>query len=170
MSTLKAGAITFVAIAAFWCAATRSIDTLDAAPMTHLSPLAPDIQMQPPLRIVHHEAAEAGTGRRNLFSYVIPGPPLVIVAERPVTPLPPSLPMTVEAAPVPEPPPHFGYRFIGRFGHDHSPLAAFVADGEIVTVHRGDRIGRGFTLQSIGVESADVVDERGRVVRVHLGE
>ncbi len=168
MSTFKAGTITFVAIAALWFAATRQLDTLDAAPMPHIAPLSTDVEMQIS-GVTHYEAREQSVGGRNLFGYVVHDPPMVIVAKAPEA-APPAPAPIVDATPVPEPLPQFTYRFIGRFGHERDPLAAFTANGEVITVRRGDRIGDRFTLQNVGIESVDVIDEKGRVVRVRLGE
>jgi hypothetical protein len=65
------------------------------------------------------------------------------------------------------PPPRFPYRYIGRFGPDRNPIAAFARDGEIATVRRGDRLG-GFTLRHIGVESVEVEGDAG-ITRIALG-
>jgi hypothetical protein len=108
-------------------------------------------------------------GTRNLFAYVTaPVAPVAVKSE-------PAQPVPVVSAP-PEPPapvrkavekPRFTYRYIGRFGPDENPVAAFVRDGEIVTAQRGDRVGE-FVLREVGLESVEVVGDAG-VVRVALG-
>lgn len=116
-------------------------------------------------------AADPAIGhRRNLFAYVARPPraiaaaPVARAATIAVAP-PPALDETPRAA-APEPP-RFPYRYIGRFGKDADPLAAFVRDGEVVTVRRGGRIGEGFTLRAIGIESVEV-KRGGASVRVAL--
>ena len=170
MSTFKAGALTFVVIAALWFVASRELDTMDAAPMPHIAPLSTDVDMQIQ-GVTRYESRGESTGGRNLFGYVVHDPPIFVYAKAPTheTPVAPAPASTVDA-PAPEPAPHFAYRFIGRFGHERDPLAAFTANGEVLTVRRGDRIGDRFRLQTVGIESVDVVDNRGRVVRVRLGD
>jgi hypothetical protein len=108
-------------------------------------------------------------GRRNLFAYVAPPPAPVVVKREPVIDVP-----MVSALPEPPAPvqlvverPRFEYRYIGRFGPDGNPIAAFVREGEVVTAKRGDRVG-GFVVRDIGLESVEVAGDAG-VVRVAIG-
>jgi hypothetical protein len=50
----------------------------------------------------------------------------------------------------------FTHRFIGKFGPEGRPIAAFARDGQIVTVRIGDRIDERFVLRSVGMESVEV--------------
>ena len=86
-------------------------------------------------------------------------PPVVTVAA----------PAIVATAPAEPPPPRFEHRYIGRFGPERDPIAAFSLNGEVLTVRRGDRIGDRFVLRSIGLESVEVADG-ARIVRVPMGE
>jgi hypothetical protein len=56
---------------------------------------------------------------------------------------------------VPRRPP-FPYRYIGRFGPETNPIAAFSRDGEVITVRAGDRIGPDFVVRAIGIETVEV--------------
>ncbi len=128
------------------------------------------VEAPPPLRGIERNEpqARAYTLRRNLFDYV-EAPP--VRAERAVF-IPAPEPQRVEVVaarlePEAPPPPRFPYRFIGRFGPDSNPVAAFARDGEVVTARRGDRVG-GFTLRHVGIESVEVAGEAG-ITRVPLG-
>ena len=84
--------------------------------------------------------------QRNPFAYVMPRP---VVQQAPVVPT-----MTpVIAAPAP---PQFPYRFIGRFGPAHDPIAAFAGENEIRTVRAGERIDDRFLLRAINLETVHV--------------
>lgn len=126
----------------------------------------------PPTGIVTVVAApRAVTAGRNLFAYretprrpeprfLAPQP----VVEEVVTPV---VAIAPQALVVPRP--RFPYRFIGTFGPEHDRLAAFVRGQEIVTARPGDRIGGGFVLRSIGIESVEVEpDDASGTQRVPL--
>lgn len=136
---------------------SHSTQTYESAP--RIEPRAPVV-------------AERG-GNRNLFAYVsreVIAPPRVYHA---VMQLPP-LPREPEVAPAPvRPHPRFTYRYIGRFGPERNPVAAFTRDGNVITVRAGERIDAQFRLRSIGIESVEVesvVDGEARVERIAFGE
>jgi hypothetical protein len=95
---------------------------------------------------------------RNLFSFDEP-PPRVIA---PVVEIPVAAPAVtpVETPRVEEPsvpqPPAFDYRYIGRFGPEANPIAAFARNGEIVNARRGETIDGRFVVRTIGLESVDI--------------
>ena len=157
-----------IGIAALWYLATRPLATLDAAPASPALPPAIDNAVPAIASVDAYEPArESAPSTRNLFGYVEPKP-------QPVREIPPPMaapilapPIVAEAVPQEPPPPRFEYRYIGRFGPNHNPVAAFRANGEVLTVRRGDRIGERFVLRTIGIESVEVADGE-RVVRVAM--
>lgn len=158
-------ALTIIASALFFIAFRPSDDFAIAS---HASQAA-SAEHQTVTAIAHPHAITQSSGNgRNLFAYVAPAPKAIAVApvhraiETPIAP-PPVIAQTPR---VPEAP-RFPYRYIGRFGHDANPIAAFARDGEIVTVRRGEAVGEGFTLRTIGIESVEV-ESRGAVQRVAL--
>jgi hypothetical protein len=99
--------------------------------------------------------------RRNIFAFDEP-PRRVESARRPVQPKQPN-PVVIQAATLPRPaerqverPPDFTYRYIGRFGPEANPIAAFARDGQVVNARPGDVIAERFVLRSIGLESVDL--------------
>ena len=171
--------IQFALLAALTVAflAWKSIgDEPPAAPISQKKQAKPEkvVELPPPAPVVRGEIVYAeptpGDGNRNLFAYVAaPIAPPVVVKHEPVQPVP-----MVSALPEPPAPvqrvaekPRFTYRYIGRFGPDHNPVAAFIRDGEIVTAQRGDPVGE-FVVREVGVESVEVGGDAG-VVRVALG-
>lgn len=112
-----------------------------------------------------------GDGNRNLFAYVSAPPPVPVVEKRKPAAAPPPMVSALPEPPAPVAPvverPRFAYRYIGRFGSDGNPIAAFAREGEVVTAQRGDRVG-GFVVREIGLESVDIAGDAG-VVRVALG-
>ena len=125
------------------------------------------VELEAPLQVeMPVPAAHSGRSTRNLFAYA--------EREAPVQPvvLRPSQPPAVTAPPV-IPPPHveapprirFTHRFIGRFGPEHRPIAAFSRNGVIVTVRAGERIDDKFTLRTIGMESVEVETSVGGEVQ-----
>jgi hypothetical protein len=141
-----------------------------AAPPVAAAETAQLVEAPPPFPAVqrHDPQPRAYTLRRNLFAYAAAAP---VHVERPVF-VPVAEPQRIEVVaprlePEAPPPARFAYRFIGRFGPDANPVAAFARDGEIVTVRRGDRIGA-FTLRTIGVESVEVAGDAG-ITRIALG-
>jgi hypothetical protein len=158
--------VTLTAAVTFFLA-TR--ERANAAPPA-AAPTARLVQAPPPIAAIQRNEpqARAYALRRNLFAYA--AAPAVRV-ERPVfVPVPQPQRVEVVAAradpELPEPP-RFPYRFIGRFGPDGNPVAAFARDGEIVTARRGDRIGA-FMLREIGLESVEVTGDAG-TTRIALG-
>jgi hypothetical protein len=109
-------------------------------------------------------------GDRNLFSYR--EAPRVVIA--PIAP-PVAVPVAVAAvAPPPRAEPEepaiapFPWRYIGRFGREDNPVAAFVRDGEVKTVRIGDGIDAQYVLRSIGIESVDVQSDDAGTERIEL--
>ena len=121
-----------------------------------------------PRLVVVNPPASATTPIRNLFAFAHV-PPLPASrgeggrerSERPGEGRAPT------PAPVTITEPQFPYRCIGRFGPDASPFAVFIRDGELVNARVGDAIG-GYRLQSIGIESVDVVAASGAVQRIPI--
>lgn len=117
------------------------------------------------------DSSPASRSTRNLFAYREEIPR----AEPAVSHQPPIVAAPVIAAPqlVEEKPrARFTHRFIGRFGPEGRPIAAFARDGQIVTVRIGDRIDERFVLRSVGMESVEVEaidDGEARTERVALG-
>lgn len=134
----------------------------DASPMPQSSAppaIAPSVQaeMLPQLSVdrVRHASSETRS-TRNLFGYVervVPVAPDVRPEPAPIVVAPPVVvPVAVDERPRLR----FAYRFIGRFGPDDRPVAAFSRDGEIVTARVGDRVGEHFVLRSVGIESVEM--------------
>jgi hypothetical protein len=120
---------------------------------------------------VVYEEPRPHDGKRNIFAYIT-----APVAAQPVVKREPAVVAPPMVSAVPEPPapvepvverPRFAYRYIGRFGPDGNPVAAFAREGEVVTAKRGDRVG-GFVVRDIGLESVEIAGDAG-VVRVALG-
>ena len=148
-------------------------DEPSAAPIPLKKKAKPEKVVElPPPPVVTGEIVYAeptpNDGSRNLFAYVTAPVAPVVVKPEPVK----AVPM-VSALPEPPAPvqkvaekPRFTYRYIGRFGPDGNPVAAFVRDGEVVTAQRGDPVGE-FVVRDIGFESVEVAGDAG-VVRVAL--
>jgi len=167
MRPIGASAITVAGVALLWFVATRPLAT-DAAPLAGPAPVSTDVDASIP-GVIHPESRNGkGLESRDPFGYVEP-PPVVAAVEvaPPIQTIAP--PVIVEAQPTEEPPPRFEYRYIGRFGLERDPIIAFGADGDVLTVRRGERVG-GFVLQSIGIDSVELVDAHGRILRRRLGE
>jgi hypothetical protein len=118
---------------------------------------APAVDAEAPLRVEKPAyASHAARSTRNLFGYVEREEPVAAPA---VFHPPPAVvaPVVVAQQPVQERPrARFTHRYIGRFGPDHRPIAAFARDGQIVTVRVGERIDERFVLRSIDMESVQV--------------
>ena len=122
-------------------------------------------------RIASFDLPASSRGSRDLFSYREAPPPAPPIMQSLTAPAPPPRQSTeVDAAPPLRP--RFDYRFIGTFGTHERRIAAFTRDGEVVIAKPGDRIGAGFVLRSIGVESVEVEPlgpETGGPQRIPLG-
>jgi hypothetical protein len=136
--------------------------------MSEPADVAPQLSVGRPVDLSH-----AARSTRNLFAYLEPELPR---AQPAVFHPPPE----IVVAPVTAPPPQveerprlrFTHRYIGRFGPENRPIAAFARDGTIVTVKIGDRIDEHFVLRSVGVESVVVeasVNGEVQTERVALG-
>jgi hypothetical protein len=111
-------------------------------------------------------APRIARSQRNLFAYHEPvRTPVAGVAAPPVVIAPPSPAPIVVPTPGPPRPPHFPYRYLGRFGPVHDPIAAFARDGDVRTLRAGDRIDEQFVLRAIGLESVEV-EARGWADRI----
>jgi hypothetical protein len=100
---------------------------------------------------------------RNLFAF----PPERVLQTRPATTAP-----VVEVTAVIEPQPQnavpaFPYRYIGSFGPRDKVFAVFAGNGEVMNVRPGETISGRFTLDRVGVESAEVSWD-GHQLRVPL--
>jgi hypothetical protein len=143
-------------------------------PISNAAPLVAQ-KFEAPLQVetpVYASHAERST--RNLFAY--PEREVPVVQRAVFRPMPPiaAAPVIVAPQPVEERPRvRFAHRYIGRFGPDHRPIAAFARDGQIVTARIGERIDERFVLRSIGMESVEVetsVNGEVQSERVTLGE
>lgn len=165
-----------VAVVAWTAARMQSEPHVDEPVVTPAAvPVTPPTFEPEVPRVQHVAFSDGAAGReRNIFSYVEPPPPPVEVVIEP-EPVPVEMPkavVEVETAREPEPP-AFHYRYLGRFGRDAAPLAAFSRDGEVVVRRAGERIDAQFVLLRIGAEAVDIAAEQGtqRVVRrVPIGD
>jgi len=80
----------------------------------------------------------------------------------PVAPTPVALPVEQQQ-------PQLGYTFIGTFGPDGAPIAAFSHNGEVVIAQPGQRIDEHYRLRTVGLESVDVERADGGAMRVAIG-
>jgi hypothetical protein len=167
---IKGSVVTTVGIAALWWAATRPLATVDAAPVSHATPAIVEDAAPAVGGVVEYaRVSESASRTRNPFGYVEPEPE-VVIAEAPVAPVVVVAAPPIVVAPPAEPPlPRFEHRYIGRFGPERDPIAAFSLNGDVITLRRGDRIGDRFVLRSVGLESVEVADGE-RIVRVAMGE
>jgi hypothetical protein len=134
----------------------------EASPVTpqiaSAAPAHAAAESEPPLRVERHAyASHATRSTRNLFGYVEQPAPVT----KPAVFHPPPVPVVAAPAaivpqPVERPRAPFTHRYIGRFGPDHRPIAAFARDGQVVTVRVGERIDERFVLRSIDLESVQV--------------
>ncbi|HEY0143366.1 MAG TPA: hypothetical protein VGF48_20910 [Thermoanaerobaculia bacterium] len=163
--------IVVVAVVAWTAARLQSEPRVDApvvAPVARAVEAPPTFE--PDIPRVQHVAFAGAPNRnpnRNLFSYVVPPVKAEPVVETAPVPIEAPKPV-VEVAAAREPePPAFSYRYLGRFGREATPLAAFSRDGEVVVRRAGERIDPSFVLLRIGAESVDIAAEDGmqRVVR-----
>lgn len=148
-------------------------DAQAIAPAAAVSPAAePVAESAPVIAAVQpvDSRRSSSHGNRNLFSYREPPPVVVAHVAEPV-----AVPVAV-AEFVPPPPPEpaepvippFPWRYIGRFGRDDNPVAAFVRDGDVKTVRIGDRIDAQYVLRGIGIESVDVESDDAGTERIQL--
>lgn len=149
------------------------------------SPIPPQISNAAPAAVLDAEeplrvetpayASHESRSTRNLFAYAerkepVARPAVFHPAPEPVV----VAPAVIVPQPAEERPrARFTHRYIGRFGPDHRPIAAFARDGVIVTVRVGERIDERFVLRSIGMESVQVeasVDGEVQSQRVSLNQ
>lgn len=134
------------------------------------------VESEAPLRVETPAYADhPSRSTRNLFAYAERKEPAARPAVFHPAPVPvAAAPVVVDPPPVQERPrARFTHRYIGRFGTDRRPIAAFVRDGQVITVSAGERIDERFVLRSIGIESVQVeasVDGEVQSLRVTLGE
>jgi hypothetical protein len=138
-------------------------------------PVVPDAEV--PLQVITPAyASHFARPVRNLFAYAErrkqPVAQKAIVHAAPARAV--VQPAIIVPPPVEERPrARFTHRYIGRFGPDHRPVAAFVRDGQVVTVRAGERIDDRFVLRSIDIESVQVeasVDGEVQTQRVAFDE
>lgn len=93
---------------------------------------------------------------RNLFAYRTA--PTLVQHVVHVAPPPVEVVRAVAPPPVIESRPRlqFHARYIGRFGPERSPIAAFSRDGQVTTVRVGEHVDEHFVLRRIGLESVEV--------------
>lgn len=134
---------------------------------------APDV---PPVAELEPRSGEHAV-RRNLFAYEEPAPravpPPIAAREIEVPAVPAIVAAPIDVPPAVPQPPAFDFRYIGRFGTDADPIAAFARAGEIVNARRGETIDGRFVVRAIGIESVDVgfVDfPSAEAKRVRMGE
>jgi hypothetical protein len=123
----------------------------------------------PPVSVPDEAQPHASTIRRNLFAFVEIKPRRV---EAPQAPQPIAPATIVQTAPEPkqEAPrePEFPFRYIGRFGPEHDPIAVFVANGDVVNARIGELIAGQFRLTGVGIESVEIASGSGTSRRVAL--
>jgi hypothetical protein len=166
---MKIGAAAMLSAAVAWVVKPASssppamvVAQADAAP--DFSPAFPHEALTPVAAF--HESRSV----RNPFAYVEPPPAPVVVAATEEPPQPPPVIVVAQPeSPRPNPLPAFPYRFIGRFGPDDDPLAAFTRDGEVITVRRGATIDGQFLVRTIGIESVEIgYVQRDGTIRLSL--
>lgn len=166
-SWMKLCAVAAIAAGSTWIAVSpQATPMIAAAPQVVVEKSEPLPEITPLQTIA--APARQSRGARNLFAYIeVPVRPERRVVEE-VQPIVAAPSVAANAIDVVAEKPHmqFPYRYIGRFGRDGNPLAAFARDGEIVTVHAGERVGA-FRVRTIGRESVEV-EADGEVVRVRL--
>jgi hypothetical protein len=129
----------------------------DAAPVARATASQPVAAAPAPApRVMSSLPMAVSRTQRNPFAYVMPRPvaveqTLVSAVEQPRVELT-GVP-ALQAAPAA---PQFPYRYIGRFGPAHDPIAAFAGDGVIKTVRPGERIDERFRLRTIGLETVQI--------------
>ncbi len=111
-------------------------------------------------------------GSRDIFRYRQSEPmhrertAPIAIATTPVPVAPVAVTLPVEQR---REPPQLGYTFIGTFGPDGAPIAAFSHNGEVVIAQPGQRIDEHYKLRSVGLESVDVERADGGAMRVTVG-
>lgn len=113
---------------------------------------------------------DAGSFGRNLFAFLEPPRPRVLVVRQVATPIVTPAPVVIAQPVVVEPPaPAFPYRYIGTFGPRENVFAVFVRDGDVINIRTGEMIGDGFRLRRIVDDGVEVSwAEDGRTIRVPL--
>ena len=165
--------IAVVAAGAGWT--VRGLQKNDEAPPPLVSrtatpnePVVPDPE-KPAAIAPRLQPPRPSSRGRNLFAFAVrdEAVPTYVLAEAPrrVEPPPPVTPTLLPD----DPRPRFTYRYIGRFGPDRKPIAAFSRDGEIVIAREGQKIDSDFVLRSIGYESVEV-EGTATTERVALGK
>ena len=155
-----AAMVVLAALSGWFVRGIRFDDAVEPLPQ----PRAVIVQTEPiedPPTVNRRAAVEvASLGNRNLFAYRTHEPTVithrVITHQAPIFIAPPA---EIVPAAVPEPPP-FPYRYIGKFGPPHNPVAAFSRDHDVLTVRTGERVGD-FVVRTIGLESVEVESAYG---------
>ncbi|HEX7807076.1 MAG TPA: hypothetical protein VF608_00035 [Thermoanaerobaculia bacterium] len=153
-----ASAACVAATVGFW---VRGIEWhhVDPAPVASVKRAASPEAAKPASLALDHPTAQhnRSLGNRNLFAYrEAPAPiervayiaPPPVMVERAIAPPP----VVVEE----KPRLRFTSRYIGKFGPDRNPIAAFTRDGQVTTVRVGERVDEHFVLRRIGIESVEV--------------
>ncbi|HEX2833520.1 MAG TPA: hypothetical protein VHW00_10920 [Thermoanaerobaculia bacterium] len=165
-NVLVASAACVAAMAGWWARGIEwaPIDSASPAPLQRASIASRNDAVALAVNTHHAQPRELHPSR-NLFAYRA-APPLVQRAIH-VAP-PPAEIARVAVAPAPaiesKPRLQFRARYIGRFGPERNPIAAFVRDGQVTTVRIGERIDEHFVLRRIGWESVEVQARDGEDV------
>ncbi len=126
----------------------------------------------PPLQLDGDVAGrDAGAFGRNLFAFLEPPRPRLLVVRQVSTPIvtPAPAPATVKPVAVEPPAPTFPYRYIGTFGPRESVFAVFARDGEVLNIRAGEMISEGFRLHRIDGDGVEVSWSQDRpAIRVPL--
>jgi hypothetical protein len=148
--------VVLAALSGWFVRGIRFGDTPVPSPSPHATPVIVEAApvAEPFLAIQRVPIDNGSVGRRNLFAYLVNERPVITNVIVDPFPILIATPVEISAAPTPTPLP-FHYRYIGKFGPPHNPVAAFSRDGEVLTVRAGDRIGD-FVLRAIGIESVEV--------------
>ena len=123
----------------------------------------------PPRLQLDGDVAERDSGSfgRNLFAFLEPPRPRMLVVRQMATPVVTPAPVIAQPVGVEPAAPACPYRYIGTFGPRENVFAVFARDGDVINVRAGEMIGYGFRLQRIDGESAEV-SWADTIVRVPL--
>jgi hypothetical protein len=114
---------------------------------------------------------DAGAFGRNLFAFLEPPRPRMLVVRQVSTPIvtPAPAPVTMQPVVVEPAAPTFPYRYIGTFGPRENVFAVFARDGDVINIRAGEMIAEGFRLHRIDGESVEVSWSEDRpTIRVPL--
>lgn len=153
MRWIRIAVVVAVAVGVTWAVVPR--DAVCPPPVAAIVVEAAKVAQDEPPVVPVPAVREARSGR-DPFAYVVQAAPPVI-AQR----VEPAVVAVVEERAATEVAavqtlPRFDYRYIGRFGTAHDPIAAFVRDGDVITVRRGDTIDGRFVVKAIGANDVEI--------------